>query len=1024
MKHKWTLALCAALHGVLGYSQTFEWARSATAANANGVYGKSVCTDGDGNVITVGSFRGTVDFDPGPGVHNLTGPNNVLNAYIQKLDANGNLVFAHGFGNMADDGANDVAVDPDNNIYIAGYFSGPVDFDPGTGISMLTSVSNSTDGFVLRLDPAGAFLSAFSFGAAFEDAATAISANNDSYVVGGSFKGVVDFNPGAGNTWTDSNGETKAFLARYTSSGFTNVSIPGDVTRVNSVKVDANGDVYFAGMTHGGDFDPGMQVYNLATSPTFSYTSYVCKWSATWALQWAKALLSSYENEAFDLDISGSSCVVTGQYETYVNFGPGIILNSGGGIDGYAWKLDSDGNHEWAKNIASGPGEGVGTSIAVNELDGSVTVGGYFQGAADFNPGTGTHSLTSAGDQDAFMVQLDATGEFLTANRIGAAAEDEIHSLCLDAADNLFFTGFYTGTVDVDPNASTHNLVSPGAPGMMVVKWSNCILPALPLNTTASDALSICGSGSTVLTATGTGTLGWYSAPTGGTYLGGGTSFNTGNLTASTPFYLQDSTCAAGPRQTIIVTVNPGVADQAVSAADGTLCSGGSTSINLAGSEVGTSYYLRNDADNAIVAGPVAGTGAALSLPTPPLSSTTTFNVQGVRAGVNKAVEFAQTISHARLGTDNRGVGAEVTVQMKVKLAPQPYNQFLLYKYNGSSGYLLVVDANGKVKFDGRDGSPYRSSGPSTTTVADNTWHVVTGVVRNGDWEIYVDGVLENSFDSSPGSLGVDSNGELYVASSGANYTAMSLDDLAIFNTALPVATILSYGTNCLTGSEPGLTGYFNCNEATGGVLTDLSPTGIDGQLWSTDVSSCWVAGDAACFAANGCTLEMGSTVTVTVNAAPVATATLDGGVLTASPAAAAYQWVDCDDAYAPIAGATSQTFIPAGNGNYAVIVSENGCADTSACVQILTTGMEESGAMQGITVYPNPSHGSFTVELGGSFGQASLQLMDLTGRTVAVKQVANTQRIHLDVDVPQGVYFVVIHGDSGRQAIYKVVVE
>lgn len=262
------------MHGVLGFSQTFEWARSATAVNANGVYGKSVCTDGDGNVITVGSFRGTVDFDPGPGVLNLTGPNNMLNAYVQKLDADGNLVFAYGFGNMGDDGANDVAVDTDNNIYIAGYFFGSSDFDPGTGVSILTSVSNSTDGFVLRLDAAGAFLSAFSFGDTFEDAATTISANNDSYVVGGSFKGVVDFDPGAGNTWTDSNGLTTAFLARYTSSGLTNVSIPGGFTRVNSVMVAPNGDVYFAGTTQGGDFDPGWQVHGV---PAVASMSYVCK---------------------------------------------------------------------------------------------------------------------------------------------------------------------------------------------------------------------------------------------------------------------------------------------------------------------------------------------------------------------------------------------------------------------------------------------------------------------------------------------------------------------------------------------------------------------------------------------------------------------------------------------------------------------------------------------------------------------------------------------------------------------------
>ena len=217
------------MHAFTGFSQSLEWGRSA--GNSAYAYGKSVATDGAGNVITVGSFQGTVDFNPGAGVHNLSAPGTTWNAYIQKLDADGNLVFAYGFGNIGDDGANDVAVDTDNNIYIAGYFFGSSDFDPGTGVSILTSVSNSTDGFVLRLDAAGAFLSAFSFGAASGDTATTISANNGSYVVGGSFQGVVDFDPGPGNTMSNSNGPTTAFLARYTSSGLTNVSIPGGFTR-------------------------------------------------------------------------------------------------------------------------------------------------------------------------------------------------------------------------------------------------------------------------------------------------------------------------------------------------------------------------------------------------------------------------------------------------------------------------------------------------------------------------------------------------------------------------------------------------------------------------------------------------------------------------------------------------------------------------------------------------------------------------------------------------------------------------
>lgn len=85
---------------------------------------------------------------------------------------------------------------------------------------------------------------------------------------------------------------------------------------------------------------------------------------------------------------------------------------------------------------------------------------------------------------------------------------------------------------------------------------SGCVPPAAPTNTSAPPALIICSGASTTLSASGTGTLGWYSAPTGGTYLGGGSPFNTPVLTTTTTYYVQDSTCdKSATRTAITVTV-------------------------------------------------------------------------------------------------------------------------------------------------------------------------------------------------------------------------------------------------------------------------------------------------------------------------------------------------------------------------------------------------------------------------------------------------------------------------------------
>lgn len=86
---------------------------------------------------------------------------------------------------------------------------------------------------------------------------------------------------------------------------------------------------------------------------------------------------------------------------------------------------------------------------------------------------------------------------------------------------------------------------------------TNCLTPA-PVNTTTSGAMSVCNGTSTQLSATGVGKVSWYSAASGGIFLGTGSSYSTPVMTLSTTFYVQDSTCLQPPvRIPVIVTVNP-----------------------------------------------------------------------------------------------------------------------------------------------------------------------------------------------------------------------------------------------------------------------------------------------------------------------------------------------------------------------------------------------------------------------------------------------------------------------------------
>ena len=79
----------------------------------------------------------------------------------------------------------------------------------------------------------------------------------------------------------------------------------------------------------------------------------------------------------------------------------------------------------------------------------------------------------------------------------------------------------------------------------------------------------------------------------------------------------------------------------------------------------------------------------------------------------------------------------------------------------------------------------------------------------------------------------------------------------------------------------------------------------------------------------NGCTGS--DTVQLAVKEAK-ATAWVKDDTLMAGNTGTSYQWVSCDSNYSPISGATSPSYYPSSSGKYALVLSKNGCKDTSAC--------------------------------------------------------------------------------------------
>jgi hypothetical protein len=507
----------------LDASGSFVWAKQLSGTSFE--VGYSIAVDASGNVYTTGTFEGTVDFNPSSGTFSMTAEGGE-DIFISKLNASGGFVWAKKFSGTQYEGSNGIAVDGSGNIYITGYFEGAVDFDPGPSSSTLISVSNSSDIFISKLNSGGDYVWVRQIGSNMDEFAKSITVDNSGNVyTTGEFEGTVNFNPSSGTFNLTSNGNYDVFISKLNSSGgFVWAAHLGGSSWDcgESIAVDGSGNVHSTGFFDGtADFDPGTGTYNLT---------------------------------------------------------------SAGGNEIFISKLNASGNFVWAKGMGGSSNSEAGYGVALDP-SGNVYSTGMFEGTADFDPGSATYNLISAGDADIFVSKLDASGNFGWAKRMGGPASDEGKAIALMNSYYIYTSGSFNGTADFDPGSGTYYLTSYGSSDIFIHQLSQCSTPVPPTNTTPPANQNICFSASTLLSVSGTGILEWYNAATGGNLLGTGNYFDTGSLYASITYYVQDSACEASTRTAIPVTVNSKVT-ATIASQSNVSCNGandGSVSLTVSG---------------------------------------------------------------------------------------------------------------------------------------------------------------------------------------------------------------------------------------------------------------------------------------------------------------------------------------------------------------------------------------------------------------------------------------------------------
>ncbi|MCP4440862.1 MAG: T9SS type A sorting domain-containing protein [Aureispira sp.] len=383
IKKLFTLSLILTIINLSVTGQTYEWVKGMGGSQYD--YGNGQIIDASDNIYSTGSFNGTVDFDPNTGVHNLTSALGD-DAFISKLDANGNLIWAKNLGTGSDSKGIDISQDNEGNIYVLGSFKGTGDFNPNSNETNLTSTGTRPDLFITKLDTSGTLVWAKKIGSNLTDYANAIALDTSGGVyITGRYSGTIDLNPNSGVDTVSNSGTYGHFIAKWDKNGNfiwgQNVgqNLSGEEIKIS---VALSGDIYIASSFWGtADFDPSTNTTNLTAA---------------------------------------------GYYDIFI------------------YKLNTNGNFVWAKSFGGGDLEII--SDISTDASGNIYATGRFWGTTDFDPSSSIHNLTSMGGSDAFIAKLDINGNFLWVKRIGSTSDEREGAITVDPFNNVYVIGNFETT--------------------------------------------------------------------------------------------------------------------------------------------------------------------------------------------------------------------------------------------------------------------------------------------------------------------------------------------------------------------------------------------------------------------------------------------------------------------------------------------------------------------------------------------------------------------------------------------------
>lgn len=685
----------------------------------------------------------------------------------------------------------------------------------------------------------------------------------------------------------------------------------------------------------------------------------LCSWVSSYAqdLSWARHLVGTGYDAAkcAVVDAQGNT-LVAGTFTETTDFDPGIPVQNmvSSGWDMFLLKLDTAGNFLWVKHFVPGNADIVSepSDITLDSL-GNIYITGSFgsfgqTGTIDFDPGTGVQNLAPSSEPyatDIFVLKLNNTGAFSWVKQFKGIKDHQSAAISIDHEGNVFTTGYFKDTVDFDPGNGTANLVSSSTYGnVFISKLDN------------------------------DGDFVWAKR------LGGTELIRAKSVKTDTAGNIYTMGIFGGT-----IDFDPNAGTQILITSMGPYgWSNGNIFISKLDNDGNYIWAKNMGMPNNIYSGDVIPMSMAID----------TWGNVITTGGFTDTADFDPGPGIANLVSTLTG-----TTDVNVFISKLNSNgDFVWAKSMGGIsselGYGVTTDAQGNVYTVGT------FAGPADFDPSDSAESLLTP-------------------SSAAGALFIsrlDTAGNFKWAKTiGGAQCGLGINGIEIMINPVDNAVHIASEFTCTVDFDPGpdtfnlsaasnnvfVVKLRNCNLITSVMhVTACDSFNLNGMVYTQSGSF-----TQNYITALGCDSLI--ELELIINQRPDVTVAQTGNVLTANTGGAVYQWINCHD-NSPVPGAIAQSFIAMADGNYAVVISKNGCSDTSSCYYVSGLGLKDVTSFHSIQVYPNPVTGTVTISTPEMIKNGTIRLINVLGQTVMQQTNINGRKILLNMQhLASGTYIV-----------------